>query len=285
MEKRTLTVKDSSYAFILSFILGQLALVLFAMVGLLVCKVKGVEQSVFYTFTEKGLGYLISTIVLNFIFVIVFFTFKRKKEDTIVQKISPLKLLIYALIAVVAYFTLYPIIVSFNQLFKIKSTIIEFSTSDYIYAVFSMVLIPAICEELLFRGLIFKGLTNANKAFAVCISAVMFSIFHMSSEQLLYPLLMGLLLGVIMARENNIIYCIIVHIINNSLALAGVGFYFQNWAYYLIAVVLFIAFLATIILSMRKYFEKFKMEKSEWLTLIVTLCIMLAFWVLVAIIK
>lgn len=285
MEKRTLTVKDSSYAFILSFILGQLALVLFAMVGLLVCKVKGVEQSVFYTFTEKGLGYLISTIVLNFIFVIVFFTFRRKKEDTVVQKISPLKLLIYALIAVVAYFTLYPIIVSFNQLFKIKSTIIEFSTSDYIYALFSMVLIPAICEELLFRGLIFKGLANANKAFAVCISAVMFSIFHMSSEQLLYPLLMGLLLGVIMARENNIIYCIIVHIINNSLALAGVGFYFQHWAYYLIAVVLFIAFLTTIILSMRIYFEKFKMEKSEWLTLIITLCIMLAFWVLVAIIK
>lgn len=285
MEKRTLTVKDSSYAFILSFILGQLALVLFAMVGLLVCKVKGVERSVFYTFTEKGLGYLISTIVLNFIFVIVFFTFRRKKEDTVVQKISPLKLLIYALIAVVAYFTLYPIIVSFNQLFKIKSTIIEFSTSDYIYALFSMVLIPAICEELLFRGLIFKGLANANKAFAVCISAVMFSIFHMSSEQLLYPLLMGLLLGVIMARENNIIYCIIVHIINNSLALAGVGFYFQHWAYYLIAVVLFIAFLTTIILSMRIYFEKFKMEKSEWLTLIITLCIMLAFWVLVAIIK
>ena len=285
MEKRTLTVKDSSYAFILSFILGQLALVLFAMIGLLVCKVKGIEQSNFYTFTEKGLGYLISTIVLNFIFVIMFFTFRRKKEDTVVQKIRPLKLLIYALIAVVAYFTLYPIIVSFNQLFKIKSTIIEFSTSDYIYAVFSMVLIPAICEELLFRGLIFKGIANTNKAFAVCISAVMFSIFHMSSEQLFYPLLMGLLLGVIMARENNIIYCIIVHIINNSLALAGVGFYFQHWTYYLIAVVLFIAFLTTIILSMRKYFEKFKMEKSEWLTLIITLCIMLAFWVLVAIIK
>ncbi len=285
MEKRTLTIKDSSYAFILSFVLGQLALVFFAMVGLLVCKIKGIEQSAFYTFTEKGLGYLISTIVLNFIFVIMFFTFRHKKEDTIAQKINPLKLLIYALVAVVAYFMLYPIIVSFNQLFKIESTVIEFSTADYIYAVFSMVLIPAICEELLFRGLIFKGLANTNKAFAVCISAVMFSIFHMSSEQLLYPLLMGLLFGVIMARENNIIYCIIVHIINNSLALAGVGFYFQHWAYYLVAVVMLITFLTTIILLMRKYFEKFKMEKSEWLTLTITLCIMLAFWIIVAIVK
>lgn len=279
-EKRELNIQDSSIAFVASFLLGQVMLVLFAMICLIVFKYNGQENG-FSEFSTTNIGYLISAIVLNFGFLIIYFAIKHNKADKIIGKVKPLKLLIYAAVAVLSYFMLYPVIVSFNQLFNIKGTPLNISGVGYVYAAFSRVLIPAICEELIFRGLIFKGLANKNKQLAIWVSAIMFSIFHMSSEQLLYPLLMGLLFAVIMAHENNIIYCIIVHIINNSLALAGVGYYFAHWSYYLLAALLFIVFITILMILTFKGMQKFKLEKNELIYLLVSLGIMIVFWVLI----
>ena len=278
-EKRELTVKDSSIAFVTSFLLGQVMLVLFAVICMVIIKFSGSSSS-FSEFSATDVGYLISAIVLNFGFLIIYFILRHNKAEKFASKVKPLKLLMYICIAVLCYFTLYPVVVSFNQLFHIKGSSLNISGIGYVYAAFSRVLIPAICEELIFRGIMFKGLANKNKQLAILVSAVMFSIFHMSKEQLLYPLLMGLLFGVIMAYENNIIYCIIVHVINNSLALAGLGYYFSHWTYYLLAVVLFAAFVGILMWLTFKGTQKFKLEKDELIYLLVSLGIMIVFWVL-----
>lgn len=285
MEKQSLTIKESSISFVLSFVLGQLALIIFAMIGIIICKINGYDSTSFYAFTKNDLGYLISVIVMNFTFLFVFAIFKHNKADKITNKIKISKIFMYLVIAVASYFALYPVIVCFNSLFNIQSTNIEISGIGYVYSIFSRILIPAVCEELLFRGLIFKGLSNKNKQLAIFISALMFSIFHMSSEQLLYPVLMGLLLGVIMAYENNIIYCIIVHLINNSLALSGVGYYFVHWSYYLLAGFLFIGFVSVILYYALKNTQKFKLTKLELFSLLISLGIMIIIWILINVLK
>lgn len=285
MEKKPIGVVDSSISFVASYIMAQIALAIFAIIGMFVCKINGYSATDFNTFVSKDLGLLISVVVMNFVFVlVVLFAYKTKTIEK-PKRILNFKILIYIALAVACYFALYPIVLSFNKLFKVPVTKLEISNVGYIYSIFSRVLIPAICEELLFRGIIYKGLETKSKTFAILISALMFSIFHMSKEQFIYPLLMGLLLGVIMAYENNIIYCIIVHIVNNSLALVNIGFYFNHWTYFVVAAIMFVAFVGVMLFLAIKKSSKFKLTKTELVALLASLGIMIVFWVLINFIK
>lgn len=279
-----LSVKDSSICYVSSFIFAQLVLVFYSIIGILICKFNNLDNETFQTFANGNWGYLISVILMNFTFLAVAFLVKRKKTDKLAHKVKTSKVLLYILLAVITYLVLYPVIVSFNSLLKIKSTNIELDTTGYIVSIFSRVLIPAICEEILFRGIIFKGIANSNKTLAIILTSIMFSVFHMSAEQMLYPLLMGLMLGVIMSHEDNIIYCIIVHVVNNALALSGVGYLFSHWTYYLIACLCFIAFVGVITYFILKHLDKSKLSKQEILSILIVLIIMIVFWVLVNII-
>ena len=115
----------------------------------------------------------------------------------------------------------------------------------------------------------------------------MFSIYHMSIAQTVYPMLMGLLFGVIMFYENNIYYCIIAHITNNFLTITlyyfGVNLIFNHWAYILLAIILLIAFIGLILfftLKNNKTQEKQPMNANEKIYLFSSIGIMLLFWIL-----
>ena len=76
---------------------------------------------------------------------------------------------------------------------------------------------PAICEELLFRGLILSGLRRLGKWPAILLSAFLFALAHSSIYRLLPTLLMGVLLGYIVWRTGSILCSMIVHGLNNGL--------------------------------------------------------------------
>lgn len=151
-----------------------------------------------------------------------------------------------------------------------------------------MVIAPAICEELLFRGIIFKGLQKHGKVLSITISALMFSLFHMSISQTVYPILMGMLLAVIMYYENNIYYCIAVHLTNNFLSLTlsyfKINLIFNHWTYILLAIILLAVFLTLILtftIKNNKNSEKQPISKTNLIILLSSLAIMILFWILV----
>lgn len=77
-------------------------------------------------------------------------------------------------------------------------------------------ILPAICEELIFRGVIFQGLKERfSKWASVLLSALLFALMHQNIEQFLYPFLLGCVLAIVMDRTNNLIYPIIIHLFNN----------------------------------------------------------------------
>ena len=80
-------------------------------------------------------------------------------------------------------------------------------------------LLPAIFEELVFRGVIFSGLRDYGNLTAVFGSALLFTLMHASVEQTVYPMFVGVALGFLMLKTNNIIYPMIVHFCNNSIVL------------------------------------------------------------------
>jgi len=77
---------------------------------------------------------------------------------------------------------------------------------------------PAVCEELYFRGLILSGLRRLGMWPALIISALMFGILHASLYRLLPTAFLGLLLGYVVWKTGSILASILVHALNNGIA-------------------------------------------------------------------
>ena len=290
MKEHKLTIKDSALSFLLGFLLCQLGVIVATCITFIIFKISGSNMDLFESFFNSAIGYLISALALYLVMLLIFFYFNKAKENQIGKRPQIKKLLLYITIAIISFFSLYPIIVCVDSLLikcgiKISSIPYDLTTKNYFISLLSLVIAPAICEELLFRGIIFKGLKKHGQAFAIILTSVMFTLFHMSISQTVYPLLMGLLLSVIMFYENNIYYCIAVHLTNNFLSLTlsyfKVNLIFQHWTYILLAIFLFIAFTSvTIYLTFRKNktHEKEKVSKEEKSYLLVVLITMIILW-------
>lgn len=272
MEKKILSAKDSALSFVLAFAFSQIAVMVFSLLGSSVASMVGLELSVFQDFLDTALGYFLTMLILDLALIFVFAFFDVEKQNKIVSKPKVLKIVFYACIAIICFFALYPIVACVDNLFvkmgaKLSDLPYDLTQKSYFLSIFSLALVPAVCEELIFRGLIFKGLKRYGKAFSIILSAVMFAIFHMSYQQLLYPFLMGLFLAVIMYYENNIIYTIIFHFTNNFFSLTisyfNTNLVLNHWLYILLAIVLLVAFLAIVCAFV---FKKSKREVKEKLT-------------------
>ena len=94
-------------------------------------------------------------------------------------------------------------------------------------ALVAIALIPAICEELLFRGFVFDSFrTKKNAVWAVAVSAVLFSVLHFAPHKILPLLVMGWALGYITAKTGSVLIPVIFHFLNNSMSL--ISFYTLN---------------------------------------------------------
>ena len=81
-------------------------------------------------------------------------------------------------------------------------------------------MVPAFCEEFLFRGAILTNCLPFGRSNAILISALLFGLMHQNAEQILYAFAAGILLGVIYERTGSIWNCTFLHLINNFSSLA-----------------------------------------------------------------
>ena len=82
-------------------------------------------------------------------------------------------------------------------------------------------LLPAVCEEIVFRGVLARSLGRRHSLIAAAaISAAVFAAYHLSLIQALPTLTLGLLLAVIAIRADSIAPTMLAHAINNALAIA-----------------------------------------------------------------
>jgi len=83
-------------------------------------------------------------------------------------------------------------------------------------------LLPGVCEELLFRGLLLAGLRRRLSAFQVVVAVgVVFGLFHVEFEKIPIVSLMGVLLALVCLRSGSIFTAMLVHVANNGLAMAS----------------------------------------------------------------
>ena len=89
---------------------------------------------------------------------------------------------------------------------------------------FKVAILAPIIEESLFRGIIMHGLMKNYKSwFAILLSAILFSVFHLNPWQMTYTFFLGLFLGWLMVRSHSLPLCIIAHSINNMIVLLTIS--------------------------------------------------------------
>ena len=99
-----------------------------------------------------------------------------------------------------------------------------FSTERHLLLdLFALAVSPAICEELLFRGVLLRASRNTLKPLpAVALNALLFGVFHMSIYRFFPTMMLGLVLSLIALRAGSIYPAMIFHLLNNACAiLAG----------------------------------------------------------------
>jgi membrane protease YdiL (CAAX protease family) len=90
-------------------------------------------------------------------------------------------------------------------------------------------IIPAIGEELLFRGVFQKMLVNnmRNHHLAIIIASIIFSAAHMEFYSFLPRVVLGMILGYTFYYSGNIIIPMIIHFVNNALSISTYYYYFN----------------------------------------------------------
>jgi sodium transport system permease protein len=79
--------------------------------------------------------------------------------------------------------------------------------------------LPAVCEELAFRGFILSGLRHlGHKWRAIVYTAIFFGLTHAILQQSLVACLLGVVIGYLAVQSNSIFPGMVFHVVNNSLA-------------------------------------------------------------------
>lgn len=84
--------------------------------------------------------------------------------------------------------------------------------------IFLLVIVAPVTEELLFRGIILRGLLKRHRpAMAIILSALLFATLHVNPWQLIPTFIIGAALGWFYWRTGSLWLCVLGHAINNGL--------------------------------------------------------------------
>lgn len=90
------------------------------------------------------------------------------------------------------------------------------TTAEIIIYLLSVAVVPAVSEEILFRGAILSTLRKYGDGTAVFVSALIFGLFHGNMVQIPFAFIVGLVFGWTVVYTNSMLPAILIHFINNS---------------------------------------------------------------------
>ena len=230
MKNRKLNIFDAGIAFVIAFILAQFTSAIGVTITQVIMEICGKSATQISTFWDTAFGYLLQAIYMNVAFVLVFiYYYKKRDHQSILQQPTQHTKKYVGICILIGIATMFLLsgVLNYFQLLVDKlgftSTSLSYelnSPKNYLISLVSLALIPAICEELIFRGVITSALKQKGQIFAIVLSSIMFAMFHFSPSQLIYPICFGLILAIVYLRTNNIIFPILLHFINNALSLS-----------------------------------------------------------------
>ena len=168
-------------------------------------------------------------------------TYLKKPDFKIDNYLSIILFAIFGIsLQLTAAFVNIPVVNFFRMLgFKSYMDIPIKNAFDFFSAVISACLFPAVFEEVLFRKFVYNDLRIYSKKTAVIFSAVFFACSHMSFYSFGAMLFIGLLLGMLRAKEYSLIHLIVCHFFLNFsgviISMVSDTYFFNKFYYILTA--------------------------------------------------
>ena len=152
----------------------------------------------------------------------------------------------------------------------VQGTSINLSTPwHFICFVIALAILPALSEEIFFRGVLLKGLNKIKPVYAVLLVSLVFGLYHMSLSKFVYQFIFGASLCVLYMATESLLSCIVAHFINNFTVLLSmfVKVYVDLNSPVIIAVglVLFAAFIAIVTLLLIKKKKSSQVQNETYL--------------------
>ena len=192
--------------------------------------------------------FIIPTIILSYLEgdnFLTFLGFKKsiKRQNVLLVIMIMLFVQIFVVscikwnIEIVEFFRdIFPIIINKMELMEVQSK--ELTDSfllmnnfiDLLFNLFLIAIIPAIGEEIFFRGIIQIKLQKIirNPHLGIFVASFIFSVIHMQFFGFLPRLFLGMLLGYLYYFSANLWMSVIAHFINNALAVILMYPFFSN---------------------------------------------------------
>ncbi len=103
----------------------------------------------------------------------------------------------------------------FGLSYNVEPIAVPTTTTAKIIYLISLCVLPAIFEELAFRGILMQSLRRHGDTFALITSAIVFSLFHGNFLQIPNTFLLGLLIGFFVLRTDSLVTGMVMHFFNN----------------------------------------------------------------------
>lgn len=140
------------------------------------------------------------------------------------NKISAKEVALIFLIVIFSYpvgvFLNYLMLLLLSNFTELKPTPVPIpqNTGEYLLGLLVISLSPGICEEVLFRGMVMSSYDKLGKKKAIIISAILFGMFHFNLQNLVGPIFLGIIFGLIVYKTNSLFSTMIAHGVNNAIA-------------------------------------------------------------------
>lgn len=224
-------------------------------------KLTGEFEQTFNFLFEKINVLVIPILIISAIAAIAFsygiFSIRNKKPIKAIKgKKFSLKYSIYGLIMVLPIIGLSNLIVDVLLYFSPQSyekyadiIVNMMENTSVVWLLLGVGIIAPIAEELIFRGFIQKRLLDSFPVWAaIVIQAFFFALIHGNLVQMSYAFVIGIILGLLVYKSNSIYPAIILHVVNNSIAVFS-DVAMDNVLYFILPV---IAVIMTVILAFTK---------------------------------
>lgn len=284
------TTKDSGKIFLYALVLPLVVGLVFAYVSMSIAMNSGIKfeegANVIVELFENYLWFSIPYMLLTqMVFALLYVFYQKANRISFsaskinFKKTKPLTAILSALVGIICVLGFVLLIeVVFGKMFiswGLEPTTLGLPIDTVGWLILNLLIlgvVPAICEELLFRGIVFQGLNNNfSKTFSIVLSALVFALVHQSIEQFIYPFLLGLMLAFVFEKTNNLIYPILIHMFNNFttlilrfLSVKGVINFNFTLSWWVILLAILCAVVTAVILWLIYRFYLKKHEKIEF---------------------
>ncbi|MBQ7948897.1 MAG: CPBP family intramembrane metalloprotease [Clostridia bacterium] len=234
-----------SLSSILSVVLAFLFMIIITVIG---AAKEGYETTDWYLY----FNYLLSPLAFALVAFLVFrWTKSPLKEELVSQKCAAKYFLIAILLqcGLFCLSQLNGLFLDWLSKFGYKDTPIRLPSMDgfgFVGILIVVALLPAVFEEIIFRGLLLKGMRAFGIAGAILINGALFALYHQNPAQTLYQFCCGAAFALVAIRSGSILPTVLSHFINNALILTLTKFGVESFPLPVLIVVLAVSVLCLI---------------------------------------